>query len=155
MRGCGWAGCGFSANEYSCANGAQINVGDRNSIFNLWLRPYSQQYNLDLYLIKLFLYSRCGGSLEMRSGRNRRHFSPQETKPNLSLSLFVDFYNEFQAFFKAYFLDFLPLTHWLSLEIHLIGTERRAQVRPTCANICTIVAIIFSSKRIILRQKVP
>ncbi len=26
----------------------------------------------------------------------------------------------------------LPLTHWFSLEIHVIGTERRAQVRPTC-----------------------
>jgi hypothetical protein len=26
-----------------------------------------------------------------------------------------------------------PLTHWLSLEIHLIGKERRAQIIPTCA----------------------
>ncbi len=24
-----------------------------------------------------------------------------------------------------------PLTHWFSLDIHIIGTERRAQVRPT------------------------
>jgi hypothetical protein len=26
-----------------------------------------------------------------------------------------------------------PLTHWFSLEIYVIGTERRAQVTPTCS----------------------
>jgi hypothetical protein len=31
----GGGGCWVSAKEYCCANGAQINFGDLNSIFNL------------------------------------------------------------------------------------------------------------------------
>jgi hypothetical protein len=35
----GGGGCGVSANENSCAHGAQINFGDLgNSIFTLWLK---------------------------------------------------------------------------------------------------------------------
>jgi hypothetical protein len=111
--GGGGGGCGFSANEYISAHGAQINFGDLTPYltYSCDYSLFSTIYILDFHLKKLSLYSRCGGSTEMRSGRNRRHFSPQETKPNLSLSLYVEFF----SMSSRLFLKLISLISFLSL----------------------------------------
>ncbi len=73
--GGGEGDCGFSANDYSCAHGAQINFGD--------LTPYSTYDH------------KRGGRMPLV----RRQ---------------------------------VTLIHWQSFETHIIGTQTRPQVRPSC-----------------------
>jgi hypothetical protein len=44
-----------------------------------------------------------------------------------------------------------PLTHWFLLEVHVIGTERRAEVRPICSISLTIGAMEGTSGQLQVR----
>ncbi len=67
---CGGGGCGISANEYSCAHGAQINFGD--------LTPYLTYVSYEywcIYVSPICVYTMYGMQKKATHGINTRHKS--------------------------------------------------------------------------------
>jgi hypothetical protein len=68
-----------------------------------------------------------------------------DLSPGLGLPLSNYILNLYYRSLTLLVIRKLSLTHWFSLEIHVIGTERRAQVRPTWSLFETIGAMVRTS----------